>query len=140
MLTLRLLPSIFWCGLPIFLQHFLIAITFTLNLLWINHKNSSSMDIIIGCSFGQSLFIAFILSILISITRKPLHQLTLIALSYRDFINVGIFLQRSFLITNIVFLIIGIMFFYIDVIMIFILTLIYCRISLFCYILNLKTK
>ena len=122
MITLRLLPTIFWCSLPIFLQNLLIAITFTLNLLWINHHHTSSINIIIGCSFGQSFFIIFILSLLISITRKPLTELTLIALSYRDFINVGIFLQRSFLITNILFILIGIMFFYIDVILKFIFT------------------
>eukprot|EP01084_Bolivina_argentea_P188688 324743_1 len=105
MLVLRLIPSILWCGLPIFLESVFVSLMYTLNLLWINHQHIDSLDVIIGCSFGQSLFIVICVTLLKSII-KPLKELILISLSCHDFVNVGIFFQRSFLMTSILFIII----------------------------------
>eukprot|EP01083_Nonionella_stella_P217278 780196_1 len=121
MLVCRLIPSICSHASPVLLQTLFVSILYSFNLLWINDEHRDSLDIICGYSFAQSLFIAIGVSLFISVT-KPLHELTLSALSHGDFSRVGVFLQRSFVITHLVFIPIALLFYWSYPVLSFILT------------------
>eukprot|EP01084_Bolivina_argentea_P112851 201227_1 len=118
MFDCKLIPSIILLSAPRYMQSVIISIIYTISIIWISHHYN--VLIVSGAAIGEVFLILIGITTILGFT-SPLSTICNIAYKNQDYEMIGIFLQRSMIISHLLFICLALVFLFSDYILIYML-------------------